>query len=236
VEAQRHLVADASHELRTPIASLRANIQMLGDADRLPAAERVSLRADIIEELDALTALVSDVVDLARGAQPVDAADDVVLDEIARSALHKARRRTPGVRFVDDLEPTLIRADPERVERAVVNLLDNAMKWSPAGGTVELSLSDGVLAVRDEGPGFKEKDLPHVFDRFYRADDARKQPGSGLGLAIVRQATEAHGGWVRASNDPRGGARIEVFFGKPEPRSADGDRERGLPALPQAEV
>ena len=215
VEAQRHLVADASHELRTPIASLRANIQMLDDARRLPAAEREALRADIIEELDALTALVSDVVDLARGAETAAVVDDVVLDEIVRSALHKARRRASGVRFVDELEPTLIRGDPERVERAVVNLLDNAMRWSPPAGEVEVTLRDGLLAVRDQGPGFEEKDLPHVFDRFYRADDARKQPGSGLGLAIVRQATEAHGGWVRAGNDPRGGAKLEIFFGQP---------------------
>jgi two-component system sensor histidine kinase MprB len=216
VESQRHLVADASHELRTPIASLRANIQMLGDADRLPEAEREALRADIIEELDALTALVGDVVDLARGAEAAVVVDDVALDEIIRSALRKARRRANGIRFAEELEPTLVRADPERVERAVVNLLDNAIKWSPPGGQVEVGLRDGLLSVRDEGKGFDEKDLPHVFDRFYRADEARKQPGSGLGLAIVRQATEAHGGWVRAGNDPRGGAKLEVFFGPPQ--------------------
>ncbi|MEA2398552.1 MAG: two-component system, OmpR family, sensor histidine kinase MprB [Thermoleophilaceae bacterium] len=215
VQAQRHLVADASHELRTPIASLRANIQVLGDADRLSEADRASLRADIIEELDALTALVADVVDLARGAQPHAAADDVSLDRIVDDALGRARRRAPGVHYHADLEPTLVRGTPEQIDRAATNLLDNAAKWSPDGGEIEVTLKAGVLSVRDHGPGIDEQDLPHVFDRFYRAVDARKLPGSGLGLAIVRQVAEAHGGYARASNDPGGGARLEVSFGSP---------------------
>jgi two-component system, OmpR family, sensor histidine kinase MprB len=215
-ESQRHLVADASHELRTPIASLRANIQMLGDAERLPPEEREALRADIIEELDALTALVADVVDLARGAQPREAADDVALDRVVEQALEVARRRAPRLRFEERLEPTLVRGTPDRIARAVANLLDNAAKWSGDGGLVEVSLSgDGVLTVRDHGPGFDEQDLPHVFDRFYRADEARRLPGSGLGLAIVRQTAEAHGGWARAANAEGGGARLEVWFGEP---------------------
>ncbi|MGZ4201978.1 MAG: sensor histidine kinase, partial [Thermoleophilaceae bacterium] len=215
VESQRHLVADASHELRTPIASLRANIQMLSDAERLPREERDSLRADIIGELDALTALVADVVDLARGTEPRQAADDVALDRIAEQALEVARRRAPGLRFEAQLEPTLVRGTPDRIARAVANLLDNAAKWSGEQGLVEVSLRDGVLSVRDHGPGFDEQDLPHVFDRFYRADEARRLPGSGLGLAIVRQTAEAHGGWVRAGNADGGGAQLEVWFGEP---------------------
>jgi len=215
VEAQRQLVADASHELRTPIATLRANIQTLGQADRLSPEDSESLRADIIEELDSLTALVADVVELARGARAPGMADDVALDRIVESALHRARRRAPGVGFTERLEPTLVTASPEQVERAVSNLLDNAIKWSPPDGEVEVTLRDGVLSVRDQGPGFKDRDLPHVFDRFYRAADARRQPGSGLGLAIVRQAVEAHGGHAEAANDPRGGARLQVSFGRP---------------------
>jgi two-component system sensor histidine kinase MprB len=217
VQAQRNLVADASHELRTPIASLRANIQTLSDADRLPPSERESLRADIIEELDSLTALVADVVELARGAEARGVADDVALDEIVGSALQRSRRRSPGVRFNAELEPTLVRGAPEQIGRAVTNLLDNAVKWSPPGGEVDVRLSDGLLSVRDRGPGFGEQDLPHVFDRFYRAGEARGLPGSGLGLAIVRQAAEMHGGYTRAMNDPGGGARLEVFFGEPSP-------------------
>jgi two-component system, OmpR family, sensor histidine kinase MprB len=224
VHAQRNLVADASHELRTPIASLRANIQVLSEADRLPEAERKSLRADIIEELDALTALVGDVVDLARGAELRAGADDVALDRIVEHAIERARRRSPAVRFHAELEPTLVRGSPEQIDRAVVNLLDNAVKWSPPDSEVDVTLRKGVLSVCDRGPGFAEKDLAHVFDRFYRADNARRLPGSGLGLAIVRQTVEAHGGHVRASNDPGGGARLEISFG------AAADEEAGDPS------
>lgn len=213
VEAQRNLVADASHELRTPIASLRANIQMLRDAERLPEGERENLRRDIIDELDALTALVGDVVELARGAELRAAADDVALDKIIESALARARRRSPSISFRAQLEPTLVHGSPEQIDRAVVNLLDNAVKWSSPDGAVDVTLRDGLLSVRDHGPGFDAKDLPHVFDRFYRADKARGLLGSGLGLAIVRQTAEAHGGYARAANDPGGGARLEVSFG-----------------------
>jgi two-component system sensor histidine kinase MprB len=216
VAAQRNLVADASHELRTPIASLRANIQMLRDAERLPEGEREELRADIIEELDALTALVGDVVELARGSKRRVADDDVALDKIVESALARARRRSPNVRFHTRIEPALVRGSPAQIDRAVVNLLDNAVKWSPAGGEIDVTLSEGVLSVRDRGPGFDANDLPHVFDRFYRADRARSLPGSGLGLAIVRNIADAHGGYARASNDPEGGARLDVSFGAPE--------------------
>jgi len=222
VQAQRNLVADASHELRTPIASLRANIQTLEEAERLPQAERESLRSDIIEELDALTALVGDVVDLARGVELRPSADDVALDRIVSARLDKARRRSPDLRFDADLEPTLVRGSPQRIDRAIANLLDNAVKWSPAGTDIEVKLRSGVFSVRDHGPGFDAKDLPHVFDRFYRADNARRLPGSGLGLAIVRQTAEAHGGYARAANADGGGARLEVFFGPPV-AAADGD-------------
>ena len=204
VEAQRQLIADAGHELRTPIASLRANIQVLGEAERLPAGEQENLRADIVSELDELTALVGDVVELARGAGRGDAeVEDVRLDEVVQGAVERTRRRG-DLRFELDLEPTLVRGQGERIVRAVSNLLENAHKWSPAGGLVEIGLHDGVLSVRDHGPGFDELDLPFVFDRFYRADRARKLPGSGLGLAIVRQAAEACGG-VRRGGERAGG-------------------------------
>jgi two-component system, OmpR family, sensor histidine kinase MprB len=214
VESQRNLVADASHELRTPIATLRANIQLLRDADRLSAAEQQALRDDIITELDELTALVADVVELARGTKPTGEPDDVRLDAIVVDVIERTRRRSADLVIESELEPTVVEGEPERVGRAVMNLLDNARKWSPPGGTIEVALDDGVLRVRDHGPGFEADDLPHVFDRFYRAEQARGRPGSGLGLAIVRQAAEAHGGWVRASNAPGGGALLEVSFGK----------------------
>ncbi|HWX95658.1 MAG TPA: HAMP domain-containing sensor histidine kinase [Solirubrobacteraceae bacterium] len=212
VQAQRHLIADASHELRTPIASLRANIQVLGEAERLPLEEQENLRRDIVEELDELTALVGDVVELARGAAPAGPPDDVRLDELVEGAVQRARRRG-DLRYELKLEPTVVSGHADRIGRAVSNLVDNARKWSPPGGLVEVSLADGLLTVRDHGPGFDEADLPFVFDRFYRADEARKLSGSGLGLAIVRQAAEACGGSVEAQNAPDGGALLRVSFG-----------------------
>jgi two-component system, OmpR family, sensor histidine kinase MprB len=216
VEAQRHLVADASHELRTPIASLRANIQTLEHSERLPEAERANLRADILQELDELTSLVADIVELARGAKPGELVDDVRVDEIVEGVAARARARAPNGVVLDVVtEPTLVRGEPERIQRAVSNLVDNALKWSPEGGTVEIELADGGLSVRDHGPGFSDADLPNVFERFYRADSARALPGSGLGLAIVRQAAEAHGGEAQAANAEGGGALLRVSFGAP---------------------
>jgi two-component system sensor histidine kinase MprB len=218
VQAQRHLIADASHELRTPISSLRANIQILGEAERLGPEEQASVRADIVAELDELTALVGDVVELARGAAPDGAVDDVRLDEVVRGVVASARRRgerSGDVRFELSLEPAIVRGQAERIGRAVSNVVDNARRWSPAGAAVEVSLSGGVLSVRDHGAGFEEADLPFVFDRFYRARAARGLPGSGLGLAIVRQAAEACDGFAEAENAPGGGALLRVSFGPP---------------------
>ena len=213
VQAQRQLVADASHELRTPIASLRANIQVLEQAERLSASERESLRRDVVAELDELTGLVSDLVELARGAKPSAVLDEVRLDELVTVALTRAQRRSERASFHVDIEPTLVSGDASRIDRAVANLLDNALQWSPPGSVVDVTLHDGVLSVRDRGPGFADDDLPHVFARFYRADGARGKPGSGLGLAIVKQAAEAHGGHVEAANAPGGGARVTATFG-----------------------
>ncbi|MFI4991717.1 MAG: sensor histidine kinase [Solirubrobacterales bacterium] len=210
--AQRRLIADASHELRTPIASLRANIQTLDQAHRLPPAEQQRLRADIVEELDELTTLVGDVVELARGSRAPSEREDVRLDELVSQAVERTRRRGE-LRFELELAPTVVRGEADRINRAVSNLLDNARKWSPPDGVVEVSLRDGVLSVRDHGPGFSQADLEHVFERFYRSQGARKLPGSGLGLAIVRQAADAHQGYALAANAPDGGARLEVSFG-----------------------
>jgi two-component system sensor histidine kinase MprB len=215
IEAQRNLVADASHELRTPIATLRANLQVLREEDRLPPEEREALRRDMIDELDELTNLVSDVVELARGTKASQEPGDVRLDDIISAALERARRRGPELEFSADLEPTVVHGDGERISRAVNNLLDNAIKWSPPGSTVEVGLHAGVLSVRDHGPGFDDEDLPFVFDRFHRAREARSKPGSGLGLAIVRQAAESHGGFAEAADAPGGGALIRVSFGPP---------------------
>jgi two-component system sensor histidine kinase MprB len=213
VEAQRNLVADASHELRTPIATIRANLQLMRDEKLLSPEDRDALRKDVIEELDELTALVGDVVELARGTKLGAEPAEIRVDQIVTAAVERARRRAPQLRVQADLEPTLVYGDGDRIARAVANLLDNAAKYGQAGGVIEVDLHGGTLSVRDHGPGFHEEDLPFVFDRFHRARDARSKPGSGLGLAIVRQAAEAHGGAVRAANSPRGGALVQISFG-----------------------
>jgi two-component system sensor histidine kinase MprB len=225
VAAQRNLIADASHELRTPIASIRANFQLLRDEDRLPESDREALREDVIEELDELTALVGDVVELARGSRPSGECGDVRLDEIVSSIVERTRRRAPELRITASIEPTLVQGEGARIARAVTNVLDNASKWSPPGGTIEVELRGGTLSVRDHGPGFRAEDLPFVFDRFHRAKDARGKPGSGLGLAIVRQAAEAHGGFAEAANAAGGGALLRLGFGAAgSPEAQPGDR------------
>jgi two-component system sensor histidine kinase MprB len=227
VGTQRQLIADAGHELRTPIASLRANIQVLQEAARLSPEDREDLRRDVVQELDELTALIGDVIELARGAAAQSAHDEVRLDTLVRAAAERTARRAgerggeragrggEEVRFALDLEATVVAGDAPGIDRAVANLLENARKWSPPGGVVEVALRAGELNVRDHGPGFADRDLPFVFDRFYRARDARRLPGSGLGLAIVRQAAEAHGGYARAQNARGGGALLRVYFGAP---------------------
>jgi two-component system, OmpR family, sensor histidine kinase MprB len=153
---------------------------------------------------------------------PGDLTDEVRLDEIVEAVAERARTRTNGgLELRVRTEPTVVRGDPGRINRAVSNLVDNAVKWSPPGRAVELSLVEGALTVRDHGPGFDEGDLPRVFERFYRADGARGLPGSGLGLVIVRQAAEAHGGSAEAENAPGGGALLRVSFG-PVLSGADG--------------
>jgi two-component system sensor histidine kinase MprB len=213
VQAQRNLVADASHELRTPIATIRANLQLMRDEELLTPEDRQALRADVIDELDELTALVGDVVELARGSKPNGEPGDVRLDEIVTAAVERTRRRAPELTVVSSIEPTLVSGEGDRIARAVTNLLDNAIKWSPPGETIEVGLHDGTVTVRDHGPGFHQEDLPYVFDRFHRARDARSKPGSGLGLAIVKQAADAHGGSVQAANAPDGGALMTISFG-----------------------
>jgi len=231
VEAQRNLVADASHELRTPIASIRANLQLMRDEALLSGEDREALRADVIAELDELTALVGDVVELARGTKSGGAAGDVRVDAIVEDAVERTQRRAPQLTVQASLEPTLVHGEGDRIARAVSNLLGNAVKWSPDGGVIEVDLHDATLTVRDHGPGFDEQDLPFVFDRFHRARDARGKPGSGLGLAIVRQAAEAHGGFVHAANAPDGGAVLRISFGRalePLGSAAVSASQRGL--------
>jgi two-component system sensor histidine kinase MprB len=209
-KAQRQLVADASHELRTPLTSLRTNIEVLAGTDALPREDRERLLRDVVGQLEELTVLVTDLVDLARGAEPDREIEEVRLDMLVAEAVERARRHAPDKRFVTELEPSLVGGVPARLDRAVSNLLDNAAKWSPAGGLIEVRLRGGELSVRDHGPGIEQSDLSFVFDRFYRASSARGLPGSGLGLAIVRQVAEFHGGSVAAEAPAGGGALLRI--------------------------
>ncbi len=208
--AQRQLVSDASHELRTPLTSLRTNIEVLARDEALPPGDREQLLRDVTEQLTEMTALIAELVELARGDQAPNEPEDVRLDLVAADAIERTRRNRPGVSFKTDLDESLIRGVPATIERAVSNLLDNAAKWSPAGGEIEVTVRNGELTVRDHGPGIDEADLPFVFDRFYRAPAARGLPGSGLGLAIVRQVAEAHGGTVVADRAEGGGTVVRL--------------------------
>lgn len=210
---QAQLISDAGHELRTPLTSLRTNIEVLMRNPDLPADDRSELYVDVEAQLEELTNLIGDLVDLARQEERQPEAIEVRLDSIVASAIDRARRRAPNVTFEAHLTPGSVRAQPALLERAVLNVLDNAVKWSPPGSTIEVWLQRGAiwtLDVHDHGPGIAAEDLPHVFDRFYRAASARSLPGSGLGLAIVKQVVTNHHGTVTASVPPEGGTVVHI--------------------------
>jgi two-component system sensor histidine kinase MprB len=196
IAAQRQLVADASHELRTPVTSLRTNIEVLAE-NRLEPAERARLVADVQAQAEELSALVADLIELARGDQPSPVREDVRLDALVAEAIERARRHAPATTFEASLEPAVVEGVPDRLARAVNNLLDNAARH---GRSVSVDAGPGGVRVRDDGAGIDPADLPHIFDRFYRGAAARGEPGTGLGLAIVRQVAEQHGGSVGAAN------------------------------------
>ncbi|GGU66943.1 two-component sensor histidine kinase [Streptomyces albospinus] len=213
-ELQQQLIADAGHELRTPLTSLRTNIDLLERSERsgrqIPAADKEALLTSVKAQMGELAALIGDLQVLSRPPEngfgaPSAAVRVVALHDIVGSALERARLRGPSLAITADLDPWFVRAEPAALERAVVNLLDNAVKFSPSGGTVEVRLKSGALTVRDHGPGIPENELPHVFERFWRSPSARSLPGSGLGLSIVARTAEQAGGGVRLRNAPGGG-------------------------------
>ena len=219
-EQQRRLVADAGHELRTPLTSMRTNLELLAAASRpgapeLPAVERAEIFEDVQAQVNELSTLVGDLVELARDDTPQVVHETLELTDVVARALERARRRAGDVQFQPILEPWTLVGDSTALERAVLNLLDNAAKWSPQGGTVRVQMRpldewSMVLEVADQGPGIAEHDRPRIFDRFYRADTSRTMPGSGLGLAIVRQVALRHGGAVWAERAPEGGALLAM--------------------------
>ena len=208
-ESQRQLVLDASHELRTPLTSLRTNMEVARRMEELAPDEREVLIGDVLTQLDELTSLVADMAELARGDLP---AADRRAGPLRRAGAdrrrgrHHPRAEPRGHLRRLDVAPCWVSGSSARIERAVDNLLDNALKYSPDGGVVEVGCADGVLIVRDHGPGVADADIEHIFDRFYRAPEARSRPGSGLGLAIVAQVALDEGGQVSVHHAPGGGA------------------------------
>jgi two-component system sensor histidine kinase MprB len=224
VRAQRQLVADASHELRTPITSLRTNIEvLLEQGDELSDDDRHRLLADVLEQSEELSTLIGDVIELARGDLPITSAEDVRLDRIATESIARAHRAFPHVNFESSLEAVIAEGVPERLARAVNNLLDNAAHHSPRDGLVEVVVDREGIRVRDHGTGIDEADLPYVFDRFYRGANSRHRQGSGLGLAIVRQVAVQHGGSIDAANAPDGGAVFTLRLPTVVEETPDGD-------------
>lgn len=221
-EQQRRLVADAGHELRTPLTSLRTNLELLIASDQpgaptLSDRDRAEMFDDVRAQVTELSALVGDLVELAREDAPLAVHEPVELLDVLERALGRARRRAGGVEFDVRLHAWSMSGDATALERAILNLLDNAVKWSPPGGTVRVEARPDqpgflVLEVADSGPGIEVEDQPHVFDRFYRSQEARTLPGSGLGLAIVKQVAQRHGGAVWAGDSPEGGALLRMWL------------------------
>ncbi|MBO3749861.1 HAMP domain-containing protein [Streptosporangiaceae bacterium NEAU-GS5] len=210
VTAQQRLVADASHELRTPLTSLTTDLDLLADGPGLADPAAPELVGAAREQARRLGVLIGDLLDLARYGSAAHS-EDVRLDLLAARLVERAAATSTGLRFEVDRAETLVHGDPDALERAIANLLDNAVKWSPPGGTVHVTVRDGAVTVTDEGPGIAEADAPYVFDRFYRSAAARSRPGSGLGLAIVRQIATAHGGTATLRPADRG-TRLTLAF------------------------
>jgi signal transduction histidine kinase len=196
VGAQRRLVADASHELRTPLTSLITNLELLAERPDDPNAPALATAA--LAEAGELRVLINDLVELARDGQASFHIEDVRLDLVAERVAARAAGRAPGLRYELDGQPTLVRGDADALERAIGNLVDNALKWSPPDGRIRILAACGTVEVSDDGPGIPADDLPFIFDRFYRSASARALPGSGLGLAIVARIADMHGGTLEA--------------------------------------
>jgi len=210
-EQQQQLVQDAGHELRTPLTSLRTNVETLQRYPDLPAETRDSILGDLESETRELGALVDELVQLATDTWDDEPEDELSLDQIAERVVERTRRRTGRIVEIDAQSAPMI-GRPRELTRAIGNLVDNAAKFSEAPTPVEVIVRPGFVSVRDYGPGIAAEDQPHLFDRFYRAADARSKPGSGLGLAIVDQIVRAHGGTVKVANAAGGGALFTVEF------------------------
>ena len=214
-ELQQQLIADAGHELRTPLTSLRTNIELLTRSEEtgrpIPPADRKALLASVKAQMTELASLIGDLQELSRSeGQRGERVQVVSLQDTVEAALRRARLRGPELTINADLQPWYVRAEPSALERAIVNILDNAVKFSPEGGAIDVQLDHGVLTVRDHGPGIPAEELPYVFDRFWRSPSARALPGSGLGLSIVARTVEQAGGEITLARAEGGGTVATV--------------------------
>jgi len=222
-QRQQQLVQDASHELRTPLTSLRTNIEVLAHAELLPPEEREHLLHDVVDQLGEMTELISELTELARGTEQAAALEDVRLDLVTEEAIRRTQRNHPEIPIHAELAPTSIVGMPASLERAIGNLLDNAAKWSPAGSAVDVHLAGNELTVRDHGPGIAADDVPHIFERFYRATSARSMPGSGLGLSIVQKVADAHGASISVEAAEGGGTLMRLTLPERNGPAPDGE-------------
>ncbi len=218
VTAQRQLVADASHELRTPLTSLTTNLDLLEDGAGLADPQAPALVRVAREQAGKLDQLITDLLDLARYHESAPHRETVRLDLLTSEAVHRVRQRIPHAAIAADLQPCLVHVDPAGVDHAVCNLIDNAIKWNPPDGAVQVTVADACVSVTDHGPGIPDEDLPHIFERFFRAPAARGMPGAGLGLAIVARIAQANDATADVRTGPDGSTFTLAF--PPQPRSA----------------
>jgi two-component system sensor histidine kinase MprB len=219
VTAQRQLVADASHELRTPLTSLTTNLDLLEDGAGVADPQAPALVRAAREQAGELDQLITDLLDLARYHESAPHRETVRLDLLTSEAVHRVRQRTPHAAIAADLRPCLVHVDPAGVDHAICNLIDNAIKWNPPDGTVHVVVADARVSVTDHGPGIADEDLPHIFERFYRAPAARGMPGAGLGLAIVDNVAQANSGTIEVRTGPHGSTFTLTF--PPHPPAAE---------------
>lgn len=214
-DRQKRLISDAGHELRTPLTSMRTNVELLvadSNSGILPPEARQEILRDVSAQLTEFTALVGDLVQLSRDEEQKVDLQEIDLSDVVDTAVGRVKLRAQGVQFDVHLESLPLLGDAAALGRAVTNLLDNAVKFSPPDGTVHVMIDGNLLRVSDEGPGIAEEDLPHVFERFYRSDRSRNTPGTGLGLSIVDHTIRGHGGVVEAGNAEGGGALFTVWL------------------------
>lgn len=214
-EQQKHLVMDASHELRTPLTAIRTNIEVLARSHSISDADRSELLAETDAELKELSDLVGELVELATDTRAEEPVEHVDLGEMAEQVVARYQRRSGRQITLELAEPSEIDARPNMIDRAVSNLIDNALKFSPTDTPVDVVVDRNRIEVRDHGPGISTQERERVFDRFYRTDSARSRPGSGLGLAIVKEIATLHNGTITITERPGGG--INATFELPNP-------------------